>query len=90
MPTTAAMIVIIYKISALFPLLLPLKATATFPMTREIEGKMAPASTEAKVPNEIRNLEGFNPYEGGDKFGMPLASNSKEVTNDNNGNGAEK
>jgi hypothetical protein len=63
MPTTAAMIVIIYKISALFPLLLPLKATATFPMTREIEGKMAPASTEAKVPNEIRNLSCVVRYE---------------------------
>jgi len=33
----------------------------------------------AIAPNEIRNLEGFNPYEGGDKFGMPLASNSREV-----------
>jgi len=44
----------------------------------------------AIAPNEIRNLEGFNPYEGGDKFGMPLASNSKEVTNDNNGNGVAK
>jgi phage portal protein BeeE len=30
-------------------------------------------------PNEIRKHEGMNPYEGGDKFGQPLASNSKEV-----------
>lgn len=29
-------------------------------------------------PNEIRSLENMNPYDGGDVFGMPLASNSKE------------
>lgn len=29
-------------------------------------------------PNEIRRLEGMNPYDGGDEFGMPLASNSQE------------
>lgn len=31
-------------------------------------------------PNEIRKLEGMNPYEGGDEFGQPLASNSQENT----------
>jgi hypothetical protein len=44
----------------------------------------------AIAPNEIRNLEGFNPYEGGDVFGMPLASNSKEVNNENQSDGAAK
>lgn len=29
-------------------------------------------------PNEIRALENMNPYEGGDVYGMPLASNSTE------------
>ena len=29
-------------------------------------------------PNEIRALENMNPYEGGDEYGMPLASNSTE------------
>tara|TARA_S200002703_G_scaffold157941_1_gene167050 strand:+ start:930 stop:2144 length:1215 start_codon:yes stop_codon:yes gene_type:complete len=29
-------------------------------------------------PNEIRKKEGLNGYEGGDEYGMPLASNSKE------------
>jgi hypothetical protein len=33
----------------------------------------------AIAPNEIRALENFNPYEGGDQFGLPLASNSREV-----------
>ena len=30
-------------------------------------------------PNEIRQQLGKNPYEGGDRYGMPLASNSTEV-----------
>ena len=29
-------------------------------------------------PNEIRALENMNPYDGGDVFGMPLASNSTD------------
>jgi HK97 family phage portal protein len=29
-------------------------------------------------PNEIRALENMNPYDGGDQFGLPLASNSTE------------
>ncbi|MFZ8961532.1 MAG: phage portal protein [Flavobacteriaceae bacterium] len=29
-------------------------------------------------PNEIRKLENFNPYEGGNEYGLPLASNTKE------------
>jgi len=29
-------------------------------------------------PNEIRRLENMNPYEGGDQYGLPLASNVKE------------
>ena len=33
----------------------------------------------AIAPNEVRALEGFNPYDGGDQFGLPLASNSREV-----------
>ena len=32
-------------------------------------------------PNEIRKKEGLNGYEGGDEYGMPLASNSKENVN---------
>lgn len=31
-------------------------------------------------PNEIRALENMNPYEGGDEYGQPLASNSTENT----------
>lgn len=34
-------------------------------------------------PNEIRQYENMKPYKGGDEFGQPLASNSKENTNDN-------
>lgn len=30
-------------------------------------------------PNEIRALENMNPYDGGDVYGMPLASNSTEA-----------
>lgn len=30
-------------------------------------------------PNEIRALENMNPYDGGDVYGMPLASNSTET-----------
>ncbi|NJC24792.1 phage portal protein [Neolewinella antarctica] len=33
--------------------------------------------TRAINPNEIRALENMNPYEGGEKFGMSLASNVK-------------
>lgn len=41
-------------------------------------------------PNEIRSLEGMNPYAGGDAFGQPLASNSTETTQENdNGKGNE-
>tara|TARA_X000001316_G_scaffold10391_1_gene3224 strand:+ start:661 stop:1902 length:1242 start_codon:yes stop_codon:yes gene_type:complete len=32
----------------------------------------------AMNPNEIRGLENMNSYEGGDEYGMPLASNTKE------------
>ena len=32
-------------------------------------------------PNEIRQLENMNPYEGGDEYGQPLASNAKESDN---------
>jgi HK97 family phage portal protein len=32
----------------------------------------------ALSPNEIRALENMNPYDGGDQYGMPLASNSTE------------
>ena len=34
----------------------PLNATATFPMTREIEGRIAPANTAATVPAIRSNL----------------------------------
>lgn len=32
-------------------------------------------------PNEIRALENMNPYDGGDVYGMPLASNSTDTVN---------
>jgi len=34
----------------------PLNATATFPMTREIEGRIAPANTAEAVPAISSNL----------------------------------
>lgn len=34
-------------------------------------------------PNEVRARENMNGYDGGNAFGMPLASNSKENNNDN-------
>lgn len=39
-------------------------------------------------PNEIRALENMNPYDGGDVYGMPLASNSTEPTQAQNSNNA--
>lgn len=35
----------------------------------------------ALSPNEIRRLENMNPYKGGDEYGQPLASNSKDKKN---------
>jgi hypothetical protein len=56
--TTAAITVIVCRIfsSPLDSFEFPLKAAATFPITSEIEGKMAPAATAAKVPNPSRSL----------------------------------
>lgn len=33
---------------------------------------------QAISPNEVRGFENMNPYEGGEKYGMPLASNIKQ------------
>lgn len=38
---------------------------------------------DAISPNEIRSLENMNPREGGDKFGLPLVSNTKEKQESN-------
>jgi len=35
---------------------LPLNAAATLPITRDIEGRIAPAKTDAKVPNPSNSL----------------------------------
>jgi hypothetical protein len=39
-------------------------------------------------PNEVRALENMNPYEGGDAYGMPLASNSTEPAQPQNNDNA--
>lgn len=39
-------------------------------------------------PNEVRALENMNPYEGGDAYGMPLASNSSEPAQPQNNDNA--
>lgn len=38
----------------------------------------------ALSPNEIRAFENQNPYDGGDEYGQPLASNAKPEPNQNN------
>ena len=44
----------------------------------------------AMSPNEVRQLEGLNPYEGGDRYDLPLASNVKPENQKSDGEGAEK
>lgn len=41
---------------------LPLNAAATFPITSEIEGRIAPARTEARVPKPSRHLSSVLRY----------------------------
>ena len=36
-------------------------------------------NVRALSPNDIRALENMNPYEGGEEYGLPLASNTKEL-----------
>ena len=56
--TIAAIIVIVCSNPLLSELdaSLPLNAAATLPITSEIEGRMAPARTEASVPKNSRIL----------------------------------
>ena len=45
---------------------------------------LAMYNTRALSPNEIRKLENMNGYDGGDQYGLPLASNVKEQPNETN------
>ena len=44
----------------------------------------------AMSPNEVRALEGMDPYEGGDRYDLPLASNVKPENQQTDGEGAEE
>ena len=54
--TIAAMTVIVCRILSFEVDSLPLKAAATLPITKEIDGNIAPAATAAKVPIPNSNL----------------------------------